>query len=75
MHNSAKIKQLPSVTNYAGKPLSFSSILPTTSAEESPTLHKYWSQRYRLFNLYDQGIQMDIGEEREVIVTIVGELC
>ena len=25
----------------------------------SPTMEKYWDQRYRLFSLYDQGIQLD----------------
>ena len=56
--------QLPVATSYAGKPLSLSSLMPTMSAESSPSLCKYWSQRYRLFSLYDQGIQMDNGERK-----------
>ena len=51
-------QQMP---HYAGKPLSFKSLLPTTSAEHCPTLDKYWSQRYRLFSRYDHGIQLDSG--------------
>ena len=66
MHDSSMVdqqEQLPIISNYAGKPLSFTSLLPTISAEDSPTLRKYWSQRYRLFSRYDQGIQMDKGEK------------
>lgn len=61
-----QLEQLPVISNYAGKPLSFTSLLPMISVEDSPSLRKYWSQRYRLFSRYDQGIQMDKGErERE----------
>lgn len=68
MHDSSvldELEQLPVVSKcmYAGKTLSFSSLLPTISAEDSFTLKKYWSQRYRLFSRYDQGIKMDKGEE------------
>lgn len=70
MHDSSvvnELEQLPVISDYAGQPLSFTSLLPTISAEDSPTLCKYWSQRYRLFSRYDQGIQMDKGEsERRV---------
>ena len=65
MHDSSVVndlEQLPVISDYAGQPLSFTSLLPTISAEDSPTLCKYWSQRYRLFSRYDQGIQMDQGE-------------
>ena len=68
MHNSSmvsQLEQLPVISNYAGKPLLFTSLLPTISAEDSPALHKYWSQRYRLFSKYDQGIHMDKGEGTE----------
>lgn len=64
MHNSSVVEQLPVISDYAGQPLSFTSLLPTISAEDSPTLCKYWSQRYRLFSRYDQGIQMDQGESK-----------
>ena len=57
-----ELEQLPVISDYAGQPLSFSSLLPTMSAKDSPALCKYWSQRYRLFSRYDQGIQMDKGE-------------
>ena len=65
MHDSSVVndlEQLPVISDYAGQPLSFTSLLPTISAEDSPTLCKYWSQRYRLFSRYDQGIRMDQGE-------------
>ena len=67
MHDSSvvnELEQLPVISDYAGQPLSFTSLLPTISAEDSPTLCKYWSQRYRLFSRYDQGIQMDQGESK-----------
>ena len=68
MHDSSVVseleQQLPVVSDYASKPLSFTSLLPTISAEDCPILHKYWSQRYRLFSRYDQGIQMDKGESK-----------
>ena len=56
-------QQLPVITDYAGKPLSFTSLLPTMTAAQSPTLNKYWSQRYRLFSRYDRGVRMDSGEK------------
>ena len=68
MHDSSVVseleQQLPVVSDYASKPLSFTSLLPTISAEDCPILRKYWSQRYRLFSRYDQGIQMDKGESK-----------
>ena len=49
---------------YAGVPLSFVSLLPATPTiiEDTPSLAKYWSQRFRLFSKYSDGIQLDHGE-------------
>lgn len=51
-----------SPSTYAGQPLTFSQLIPTATVDETPTLKKYWSQRYRLFSMYDEGICMDNGE-------------
>ena len=47
---------------YVGQPLTFSQLLPTATVDDTPALKKYWSQRYRLFSKYDEGICMDNGE-------------
>ena len=47
---------------YGGQSLMFSSLVPPPIEPRSNKLTKYWSQRYRLFSLYDDGICMDHGE-------------
>lgn len=49
-------------SSYVGQPLTFSQLLPTATVDDTPVLKKYWSQRYRLFSKYDEGICMDNGE-------------
>ena len=46
--------------DFAGQTLCINDFLPTVSSCDE-TLNKYWSQRFRLFSLYDQGIRMDHG--------------
>jgi len=46
---------------YAGQPLNFTQIMPTTADSSTTAVQKYWSQRYRLFSMYDKGICMDNG--------------
>ena len=56
----AEEEVLPS--SYAGVPLSLTSFLPSADIQDTPSLNKYWSQRFRLFSKYSQGIQLDHGE-------------
>ncbi len=53
---------------YAGVSLSLGSLLPATPTilEDTPSLAKYWSQRFRLFSKYSEGIQLDHGETNTV---------
>ena len=46
---------------FAGKPLPLINLLPCPHLSPSVQLHKYWSQRYRLFSRYDDGICLDRG--------------
>lgn len=50
------------VHQYAGQPLSLTKLLPPSVEPASNKMAKYWSQRYRLFSRYDQGVCMDNGE-------------
>ena len=49
---------------YAGTPLPLSTLLPVNTAKDSPALVKYWSQRYRLFSKFDDGVCLDHGEHK-----------
>lgn len=47
---------------YVGKPIDFTELIPLAEDEQIQRyLSKYWSQRYRLFMKYDDGIKMDKG--------------
>ena len=46
---------------FAGKPLSLDDLLPRPHLSPTPELKKYWSQRYRLFSRYDDGVCLDKG--------------
>ena len=64
-----------SPSTYAGQPLTFSQLIPTATVDDSPTLKKYWSQRYRLFSMYDEGICMDNGEHFVVGNSLLDYAC
>ena len=46
----------------AGEPLQLSTLLPPLLSSAPPRLAKYWSQRYRIFSKYDEGVRMDQGQ-------------
>ena len=46
---------------YAGRPLPLDELLPRPHISPSDQLAKYWSQRYRLFSRYDDGVCLDRG--------------
>lgn len=46
---------------YAGRPLPLADLLPRPHLSPSDKLAKYWSQRYRLFSRYDDGVCLDRG--------------
>ena len=46
---------------YAGRPLPLTDLLPRPHLSPSDKLAKYWSQRYRLFSRYDDGVCLDRG--------------
>ena len=47
---------------YAGQSLAFSDLLPPVAMEPRGShMAKYWSQRYRLFSKFDQGVCLDNG--------------
>lgn len=51
------------IDSAAGQKISVSDFLPPPSCISfDHMLTKYWSQRFRLFSLYDQGIRMDHGK-------------
>ena len=61
LHIELDISQEVQPLAYAGKPLLFSAILPPPHNSPTANLDKYWSQRYRLFSHYDDGICLDQG--------------
>ena len=46
---------------YAGRPLPLDELLPRPHLSPSGQLAKYWSQRFRLFSRYDDGVCLDRG--------------
>ena len=46
---------------YAGQPLPLNDLLPHPQISPMLELDKYWSQRYRLFSRYDDGVCIDRG--------------
>ena len=46
---------------YAGQPLPLTDLLPRPHTSPTVQLNKYWSQRYRLFSRYDDGVCLDRG--------------
>ncbi len=60
LQNYKEVAPVPD--QFASLPLSFSDLLPDQyDPQRSPALAKYWSQRYRLFSKFDEGIRMDTG--------------
>ena len=51
------------VLQCAGMSVDFQTLLPSGEEPLSGHLKKYWSQRYRLFSRYDEGIVMDHGKQ------------
>ena len=49
------------VREYAGRPLPLDELLPCPHLSPSGQLAKYWSQRFRLFSRYDDGVCLDRG--------------
>ena len=60
-----KLDVAPAVNfaDYAGKRLCLEDFLPAHGTTSIVHMSKYWSQRYRLFSKYDEGICMDKGEQ------------
>ena len=64
-------------STYVGQPLTFSQLIPTATVDDTPALKKYWSQRYRLFSKYDEGICMDNGEyfvESDSLLVVISKV-
>ena len=59
---------LQSPASYAGMSLSYPPLLPAASVQDTPSLAKYHSQRYRLFSKFDQGVQLDHGELSKITI-------
>ena len=49
------------VGQFAGVPLDLETVSPP-HGKPSGSLAKYWSQRYRLFSRFDQGVLLDEGK-------------
>ena len=63
---------------HAGKRLDFPRLLPLTCPQDTPSLAKYWSQRYRLFSRFNNGIHLDSGKgETEMCICMseIGVIC
>ena len=61
---SVKVKSAVTISQertFAGKPLPLIDLLPRPHLSPTTQLLKYWSQRYRLFSRYDNGICLDRG--------------
>lgn len=63
-------------SSLAGQTLNLSTLLPPALTSPPPRLAKYWSQRYRIFSQYDQGVRMDEGEPSPVVCgSVTVSLC
>lgn len=47
------------VTHTNGDTISGSALFPVNEIEKDPNLAKYWTQRYRIFSRFDEGIKLD----------------
>ena len=52
--------------DYAGQCLCLEDLLPAHGTTSMVHMSKYWSQRYRLFSKYEEGICMDKGEQTQL---------